>query len=253
MIKALVDVSDFKRRRKEAWERNLRYWLAGNLRHVVDVGPYIARRVRDLCQRNPPVAPAVLDMGFGSAWLLEALLREGMRFSYLGVDSTPDFVTEARRRFSGTGARFIQADLEEKLTLGEQVDIAVNAFNFFELCDLQTAMQNAAKHLRPGGRLFMSTIDKTYLILALSGDWNTFHENLRLYQELPGVKFDFQRIDLGDGVSKSLEYPSVLYSTQDYIAAAQEFDLHLKRYDEHAFTGRPIPKIYCHLEFEKSV
>jgi hypothetical protein len=97
----------------------------------------------------------------------------------------------------------------------------------------------------------MSTIDKTYLILALSRDWSEFHDNLRRYQELPGTKYGFQKIDLGTGVSDHLEYPSVLYSTQDYLEMARAHGMHLVDYVEHPFTSRAVPKVYCHLEFRR--
>lgn len=98
----------------------------------------------------------------------------------------------------------------------------------------------------------MSTIDKTYLMLALSSDRKEFYGNLALYQELAGTKYGFQHIDMGAHVSETLEYPSVLYSTQDFIDAASEHGLNLVNYVEHPFTAKTVPKIYCHLEFQRA-
>jgi SAM-dependent methyltransferase len=190
-------------------------------------------------------------MGFGSAWLLQSLLATDLEFSYVGLDGTEEFVDRASKLFSNTtAATFLVGDLETDLTLPVMADVVVNAFNFFELCDLPRAMHNVKKHLRPGGSLFMSTIDKTYLLLALSKSWPEFHENLRRYQQLPGTKYAFQAIDVGTHLSDLLEYPSVLYSTQDFVDAAASEGLRLISYVEHPFTARAVPKIYCHLEFQ---
>jgi hypothetical protein len=172
--------------------------------------------------------------------------------SYVGVDSMERFVVRAKETFGENDrTRFLVKDVEEPFQLPVQADVVVNAFNFFELSDLRGAMRNVRSHLPVGGSLFMSTIDKTYLILALSSAPAAFCENLRRYQELEGTKYAFQRIDLGARLSETLEYPSVLYSTQDFIDAAAQEDLRFVKYVEHAFTARAVPKIYCHIEFER--
>ena len=131
--------------------------------------------------------------------------------SYVGWDSLEAFVDRATATFRDIkSARFFLADVERDLDFPIQADLVVNAFNFLELCDLSRAMANAATHLRPGGTLLMSTIDKTYLMLALSSDRKEFYGNLALYQELAGTKYGFQHIDMGAHVSETLEYPSVL-------------------------------------------
>jgi hypothetical protein len=172
--------------------------------------------------------------------------------SYIGLDGTPEFIDHALHTFEGVeNASFLLGDVETELAFPIRADVVVNAFNFFEVSDLAMAMQNVSKHLRMGGKLFMSTIDKTYLILALSATLEEFYENLLRYQELPGKKYGFQPIDLGASISDVLEYPSVLYSTQDYIDTALGSGLRLVNYVEQPFTAKTVPKIYCHLEFEK--
>ena len=253
MIEKLSDKNVFRQRRNDAWTRNTSYWLSEPLRHVTDTGSYISERTRSFIGAELDHQFVILDMGCGSCWLLESLLAMELDFIYIGLDNNSKFVDAATERYADIeNASFVLADLDMRVSIPQKVDLVVNAFNFFELASLDDGMNNTASWLRPGGTLFMSTIDKTYLILALSKDWDEFHENLRIYQDTPGVKFDFQKIDLGRGLSQELEYPSVLYSTQDYITAAKKAGLQFASYSEQAFTGRAIPKIYCHLEFTNS-
>ena len=95
------------------------------------------------------------------------------------------------------------------------------------------------------------TIDKTFLLLAAARDWSDLISLLREYNAIPGTKCFFQPIDLGDGLSEILVYPSVLYTLEDYMGAARKVGLELTEYRELPFTDRPIPKIYQYMEFSR--
>lgn len=253
MIGPLSDGEAYRKRRREAWSHNTAYWLSSPLRHVTDVGDFICNRTLALVSSSERRPAVIIDMGCGSCWLLEKLATVSSAFTYIGIDNNEEFIAVARARYAHlANASFVLADVDMRVTLPQQADIVVNAFNFFELANLEVGMKNAASWLRPGGKLFMSTIDKTYLLLALSSDWAGFHHNLATYEKTAGVKFDFQKIDLGFGPSAELEYPSVLYTTQDFLEAGVEAGLGFGSYAEQAFTARPIPKIYCHFEFVKA-
>jgi SAM-dependent methyltransferase len=250
MIEALLNKEEFNYRSKQAWARNVEYWLTGHLRHVHDVGEYILRRVDYWRLRSDKRLPVLIDMGCGNAWLLGALQQASIPIEYIGLDSNAAFIDFAKNKYASVpNATFLTLDFNEDTRSRFAADLVVNAFNFFELPDLSFPMSNAANWLNEDGVLLASTIDKTYLILALSENWKEFHENLARYQQLPGVKYGFQKIDLGNGVSDTFEYPSVLYSSDDYISAALTNKLRLSGYKEHIFTATAVPKIYCHFEF----
>lgn len=252
ILATLCEVDHYKARRAAYWAENVEYWLRGPLRHVVDVGGYIADRVEGACRKSSHERPLVVDMGFGDGWLLRSLRQRAFRFAYIGLDCSEAFVEHARRHYADSPhTRFELVDVEESFDLRIQADVVVNAFNFFELYALDQPFANASRMLRSGGVLQVATIDKTYLLLALSRGWDELKENLRCYQVLPGTKYAFQPVDLGDGVSESLYYPSVLYSSEDFLDAATDNGLTLSRYKEHVFTASLVPKIYCHYEFIK--
>lgn len=255
-IRVLNDKEAFRRRRNEEWRKSCEFWLSGPLRHVTDVGDYICDRVQDIFSTISSRKPMLVDMGCGSAWLLSSLLSRGGSLKYCGLDSSKTFVEHGRAKFAGLeDIDFEQVDLEipiKKLPQCRKADLVVNAFNFFELCDLRQGFRNARNLVRPGGRLLVSTIDKTYLLLAISSGWEDFLLKLKLYSELPGTKYAFQPIDLGNAVSGKHYYPSVFYTTQDYVDAAKLAGFKLETYTEKCFTEKLVPKIYIHLEFVSS-
>jgi len=252
-LESLADREAFRRRRAAVWEQNVGYWLAGPLRHVVDVGDYIVNRAESACLRARRKKPIVIDMGCGDAWFLREMLKHRKdNMIYIGLDSTEIFVEHGRAEFaSEKNVRFELVDLEMPVEQRFSADLVVNSFNFLELCDLDEAFANASRFLRLGGTLQIATIDKTYLLFAVSRGWEDFIQKLELYERLPGTKYSFQPIDLGHGVSETLFYPSVLYSTEDYLNAAYAHGLELRSYKEHIFTASTVPKIYCHFEFCK--
>lgn len=253
MIESLQDREAFRRRVRECWKRNSSYWLSSPLRQVNDVGNYIVDEVIRICSQTSRPRPSVIDLGFGNAWLYEALRRRAFVCDYVGLDYNEDFVAHARSRFgSDQLCRFELFDLEEPVCLDIKADVVVYAFTLFELTDLQQPMVNAYQLLTSGGSLLVSSIDNTYLILAVSNSLEEFYQNLTRYELLPGVKYTFQPIDLGDRSSSTLEYPSVLHSLEKYLSSARNAGFHFTAYKEHIFTSKPIPKVYIHLELTRA-
>lgn len=252
MIESLLDRETFRRQTRKSWKQNSSYWLSCPLRHVTDVGDYIVNKVINICNGKKNKKPTIVDMGFGNAWLCQALKKQAFSCNYVGIDSNEMFIEYALKKFYGDkSCRFELADLEEPLHIGVKADLVVYAFTLFELTELRQPLINAYNLLRPDGNLLISTIDSTYLILAVSNSWSDFLENLARYEKLPGIKYDFQSIDLGDKASNTLEYPSVLYSRDDYLKEAETIGFKFRSYKEHIFTAKPIPKVYFHIELIK--
>jgi 2-polyprenyl-3-methyl-5-hydroxy-6-metoxy-1,4-benzoquinol methylase len=252
MIDSIKDREEYRKKVRSSWKNNSNYWLSSELRHVTDVGEYIVKFVIEACKCFSVSKPTIIDMGFGNAWLYRALKDSNFMCNYIGIDSNEYFIHHARDLFSKDKfCRFELTDIEEPLDLDIKGHLVINAFNLFELSSIQQPMVNAYNMLFPGGQFLISTIDCTYLILAISSSWADFFHNLSEYEKLPGIKYAFQPIDLGDRASDSLEYPSVLYSREDYLNEAMRVGFNFSSYKENVFTSKPIPKIYYHLLFAK--
>lgn len=243
LLETLGNIEEYKKKRAAAWERNAKYWLQEPLRHVVDTGDLIVSRIVRHLKESKLQCPVIVDMGFGDGWVLKKLAAKKTKFKYIGLDSNDEFIESAKKSFQKLEfCEFVKCDIEKKLATNIKADIVLNAFNFFELSNLKQGISNAQRMLSKNGILIVATIDVTYLIYAVSQSFKQFKVNLKRYEQLPGIKYAFQKIDLGTRLSNYLEYPSVMYSLKNYLDSAKGMSLTF--YEEMVKTAKPIPKIY---------
>jgi SAM-dependent methyltransferase len=107
-----------------------------------------------------PDASTIVDAPCGSGVALRAL-REGQRVRYLGYDLSPEMLRRAGRRARKLGLNQVElaeADAESLPLDGASVDLFLSYFGLHCLPDPAAAVREAARCLRPGGRLVGSTI-----------------------------------------------------------------------------------------------
>lgn len=108
---------------------------------------------------RPVSGSRVLDLGCGAGGLRESLGD----VDYTGVDLEASYVEQATERFRGRG-RFMQGSAcDPALLYGEQFDLVLLIALLHHLDDDQAdaAIGNAARLLRPGGRLV--TLDNAWI------------------------------------------------------------------------------------------
>ena len=97
---------------------------------------------------------SLLDVGCGSGRHGEEFHRLG--FDYVGVDLSPEMLTQARRRLPST--TFVESDIRS-LSLEDRFDavVCLNATIGYMLTseDRAAALRNLTKHVRPGGILLV--------------------------------------------------------------------------------------------------
>lgn len=135
---------------------------------------YITAQVSSHTVRSPAHALyglRVLDLGCGGGLLSEPMARQGA--IVVGVDASPGNISAARRHSTLHG-------IEVEYRLGEPADVVlpeekfdlVMALEVVEhVSDMPAFMATAASHLKPGGMLFVSTINRTWksYIFAIAG------------------------------------------------------------------------------------
>jgi ubiquinone/menaquinone biosynthesis C-methylase UbiE len=107
-----------------------------------------------------PDGGTIADAPCGSGVALRAL-REGQRVRYLGYDLSPEMLRRARRRAEQRRldqVELIEADVASLPLDDGSVDLFLSYFGLHCLPDPAAAVREAARCLRPGGRLVGSTI-----------------------------------------------------------------------------------------------
>ena len=123
---------------------------------------WIDRRVRARFGRGV----RVLDIGCGAGLAAEALARRG--HEVLGIDAAGDVIAAARAHAAGQelAVRYETAAPEE---LGPETFEVVTALEVVEhVADLRAFMGMASRLTRPGGLVFVSTLNRTLRSLAVA-------------------------------------------------------------------------------------
>lgn len=160
----------------------------------------------------------VLDLGCGPGIYFSVLHPAvGPTGTITGVDFSPRMLAAAQRRITENGwsnITLVEADAT-KTPLGvDRFDAAIAAHSLSAMPDIEAAVNNIYRALKPGGRLFVTDVrPKGVLRLAY-----------RLFAGAPGedvahyVRQRFDAVDLLDARGRKTEHPAA--STAQYFMLA---------------------------------
>ncbi len=131
-------------------------------------------RLRYIADRSPLRGATVLDVGCGGGLLSEALAREGARVT--AIDLAPDLLKVARLHGLESGVAVDATPIDYRLTAVEVLADELPAHFDMVACmemlehvpDPASVLDACARLLKPGGRLFVSTLNRTPAAFALA-------------------------------------------------------------------------------------
>lgn len=172
--KTTIDQSEVDRFSAMAAE----WWSpTGKFRPLHKFNPVRLKYIRDqVCAhfgRDPDTAKAleglrVLDIGCGGGLLSEPVSRMGA--SVLGADASEMNIGIAKTHAEQTGATvdYRAVTAEELAAAGEKFDIILNMEVVEHVSDVDFFLSTCASMVRPGGLMFIATINRTMKAAALA-------------------------------------------------------------------------------------
>jgi SAM-dependent methyltransferase len=135
---------------------------------------------RVLLEHVPPETTRTIDLACGLGVAAVVLLRERPRMEYLGIDPNQLHVEVARRNVEQAGlaarAVFQQMDPSTRLALPDGVlDLATIVMSLHHFSNTRPVLREAARLVRPGGRLVAVEPDTTAQQFWFDGNLRAFN------------------------------------------------------------------------------
>jgi 2-polyprenyl-6-hydroxyphenyl methylase / 3-demethylubiquinone-9 3-methyltransferase len=129
------------------------------------IADHLAREARS---GRPLEGLKLLDVGCGGGLLCEPLARLGADVT--GIDPAPTNVEVARLHAgqSGMPVTYRQATVEELVAEGQTFDIVLAMEVVEHVADVEMFVDTCCKAVKPGGLLFMATLNRTLRAYALA-------------------------------------------------------------------------------------
>ena len=155
-------------RNREAWDADAEAWVEAGRRAWAQDEPEWGLwhfRDRDVGAFADVGGKDVIELGCGTAYFSAWLARRGARV--VGIDNSPPQMATARRFQQEFGLEFplLQGNAEEVPFPDASFDLAISEYGASIWCDPDAWVPEAARLLRPGGRLVF-LCNSTLLILC---------------------------------------------------------------------------------------
>ncbi len=121
-----------------------------------------------LALARPHAADICLDLGTGAGHTAAALAEHAAQV--VGLDVSGGMLREARKHYSGPNLEFIQAPAESTGLASESFDLITARHTLHHHLDLTATLAEAARLLKPGGRLVIA--DETTPDDEVNGWWD---------------------------------------------------------------------------------
>ena len=152
----------------EIYNTSADQWWSGNLRFLRTLHNIVPPRMKYFSQQiDSWDNQTVLDLGCGGGFMSEALAREGA--SVIGVDPCSAAIESARRH-----AHSVNLPINYRVGSGEEIPLENDSVDFVVCVDvlehisnLDKALSEIRRVLKPGGIFFFDTINRTFLAKLL--------------------------------------------------------------------------------------
>lgn len=136
-----------------SWEKGASWYdslttKTGHYYHSTVIFP----KLKQLMEIGKTKDPFVLDIGCGQGALARALLRQ---VPYLGLDNSETLLSLAKKHQENPRHAFMLQDATQGYTLNQKFSHAIFLLSLQNMKDQEIALNRAASHLRPSGKLIL--------------------------------------------------------------------------------------------------
>lgn len=124
-------------------------------RRATDV-PHVVRGIVDAVRERAGPGGRVVELGFGSGWLLEALQDALPGAPLLGLELSAGNARRARALY-GDRVRVLLGDMERLPFRDGAFDVIVTCWTLYFMRDIDATLEEIKRCLAPGGRLIAAT------------------------------------------------------------------------------------------------
>jgi SAM-dependent methyltransferase len=117
--------------------------------------PQVIRSLLDAVGPEKP-GDTICELGFGTGWLLEEMVREYPDARIVGLDMSPAFVENARQTLGGTVA-IVRGDMQRLPFADATLEVVVTCWTLYFMPDIDATLVEIKRALRPGGRIVAAT------------------------------------------------------------------------------------------------
>jgi ubiquinone/menaquinone biosynthesis C-methylase UbiE len=120
--------------------------------------PLVVRGLIDAIRERASAGSRVCEMGFGSGWLLEALVEEPFDAALSGLDLSAGMAKSGYERFHDRVGIAV-GDMEQLPFADASFDVIVTCWTLYFMRDIDATLAEIKRCLSPGGRLIAATND----------------------------------------------------------------------------------------------
>jgi len=134
----------------------------------------------------------VIDLGCGEGRFCRMLAQRGAEV--LGVDLQPAFIEYAEAR-KGPREKYLLGDMEELEGVPDNAfDLAVSYISLVDVPDMHAAVRQAARVLKPGGRLIVSNLSPVATAAITNTWWLRDEQGRKLHYKLDNYAEEGARV-----------------------------------------------------------
>lgn len=118
--------------------------------------PQVVRTLLDAVRPGAPDA-RICELGFGTGWLIEEMAGAFPHARIVGLDMSAGMAGHVQELL-GRRVPLVQGDMERLPFADESFDVVVTCWTLYFMSDIDAALVEIKRTLRPGGRLVAATV-----------------------------------------------------------------------------------------------